>query len=81
MKRRGNAIFAAVFVSLLTGCIQSDPNARPAFGKETGLPANCRAYVQFALDEYRGGRYTAYETAAGLERNCGTSGALWAYRP
>jgi len=64
---------------LLTGC--EDPNSTPVYGRESGLPANCRAFVQFAVDEYRRGAYTADATFASLERNCGTTGALWTHKP
>ena len=59
---------------VVTGC---DPNAKAEFGSETGLPSNCRAYVQVAIDSYRAKQYTAEETFAGLERNCGQNGNLW----
>lgn len=68
---------AAITLSACT----PDSNTRPEFGKETGLPANCRAYVQFAIDEFRARKYTAEETTIGLERNCGAAGALWGHRP
>lgn len=61
---------------LLTGCLSGDDNAVAKYGK-TGLPANCRAYVQFAIDEYRAGKHTADATMAGLERNCGANGWTW----
>jgi hypothetical protein len=60
---------------LREGC-RSDPNDRPAYGK-TGLPVNCRAYVQAAIDGYRSKQYTADEAMAGLERNCGVAGQIW----
>jgi hypothetical protein len=54
-----------------------DPNSKPAYGRDTGLPANCRAYVQGAIDGYRAKKYTADEVMDGLERNCGANGYLW----
>ncbi len=63
-------------LTILSGC---DPNSKPEFGSETGLPSNCRAYVQVAIDSYRSKQYTAEETIAGLERNCGQNGHLWAH--
>lgn len=63
---------AALFC--LTAC---DPNAKPTYGESTGLPSNCRAYVQVAVDAYRNKEYTTDETMAGLERNCGVNGHLW----
>lgn len=61
---------------LLVGCDRLDPNARPEYG-ETGLPKNCRAYVQAVIDGYRSKQYTADESIAGLERNCGINGYAW----
>ena len=60
---------------LIAGC--SDDNTTPVYGKESGLPVNCRAFVQFAIDEYRAGKYTADDTMSGLERNCGANGHSW----
>lgn len=75
------ACLAVLAGALLAGCEAQDPNIKPALGKESGLPANCRAYVQYAIDEYRAGKYTADQTFSGLERNCGALGHLWDYRP
>jgi hypothetical protein len=61
------------FILLLAAC---DPNAKPEYG-ESGLPKNCRAYVQTAIDGYKAKRYTADEAMAGLERNCGQHGSSW----
>lgn len=61
----------------LIGCGQSDPNSMPIYGKDSGLPVNCRAYVQVVIDGYRSKQYTADESFAGLERNCGMSGSAW----
>ena len=62
---------------ILAGCKVGDPNAKAIYGKETGLPVNCRAYVQTAIDGYRNKQWTADETFAGLERNCGLFGQAW----
>lgn len=76
-------ISAAISISLfsvtavIAGCGKSSDNQKPMYGSETGLPANCRAYVQFAIDEFRSKKYTADETMSGLERNCGEHGSLW----
>ena len=64
--------------ALLSGCWQQDDNAVPKYGKETGAPVNCRAYVQLSIDEYRNGRFSADDAMAGLERNCGLFGHAWA---
>jgi hypothetical protein len=60
-------------ILLLAAC---DPNAKPEYG-DSGLPRNCRAYVQTAIDGYRAKRYMADEAMAGLERNCGEHGSSW----
>ena len=65
---------AMAITVVLCGC---DPNSKPTYGESTGLPSNCRAYVQVAVDSYRNKQYTADETMAGLERNCGANGHLW----
>jgi hypothetical protein len=62
---------------LLASCSQNSSNAKTEFGKESGLPSNCRAYVQSSIDGYRAHNYSAEETMAGLERNCGENGTLW----
>lgn len=61
---------------LLTAC-GGDDNAAPVYSKENGLPVNCRAYIQFAIDAYRAGKYSANDTFAGIERNCGANGHSW----
>lgn len=61
----------------LAGCTDLDDNSQPVYGKETGLPVNCRAYVQAAVDGFRKGIYTANEAMNGLERNCGLMGHAW----
>lgn len=70
---RTAGVLTAVF--FLSAC---DPNSKPTYGESSGLPSNCRAYVQVAVDAYRNKEYTADETMAGLERNCGVNGHLWA---
>ncbi len=62
---------------LLSSCGLSDDNDVPVYGKDSGLPLNCRAFVQFAIDEYRAGKYTADATISTLERNCGANGWSW----
>ena len=79
LKNLSHAACVCLFpiTGLLGGCGSDADNQKPIFGSETGLPANCRAYVQFAVDEFRGKKYTADETMIGLERNCGANGSLW----
>ena len=58
------------------GMKAADSNAKPAYG-ESGLPSNCRAYIQYAIDSYRQGQYSADDTMTAMERNCGINGWLW----
>jgi hypothetical protein len=69
--------FVVLLTLTLAGCNSADDNSKPIYGQQTGLPANCRAYVQHSIDSYRDKRFTGDETMAGLERNCGKDGALW----
>ncbi|TXH46590.1 MAG: kynureninase [Desulfurellales bacterium] len=69
-----------MMATLLSGCSPTDENAKPVFGS-SGLPANCRAYVQIAIDSFKAHEYTAEQSMEGLERNCGANGQLWGYRP
>lgn len=66
-----------VVLTLLAGCVFEDDNDKAVYGKETGLPVNCRAYVQVVIDSYREKRYSAEDSFAGLERNCGANGSAW----
>lgn len=61
----------------LSGCIIEDDNAKPVYGKESGLVINCRAYVQVVIDSYRQKQYSADDSMIGLERNCGVNGMAW----
>ncbi len=62
---------------LLFGLVACDPNSKATYGEESGLPKNCRAYVQVSIDGCRSKKYTAEEVMVGLERNCGANGQLW----
>lgn len=63
---------------LLSSCnFIGDDNDIAIYSKENGLPVNCRAYVQFAINEYRAGKYSANDTFSALERNCGANGWSW----
>lgn len=74
-------LLTTLVVVNLSGCGIGDPNSEPKFGADYGLPANCRAFVQYAIDSYREKKYTADQTFNSLERNCGIAGALWSHRP
>lgn len=65
----------ATLAALLAGC-SNDPNAKPEYG-DSGLPKNCRAYIQVAVNDARAGKYTPAEAMEGIERNCGAAGHLW----
>ena len=58
---------------------RDDPNKKPIYG-ETGIPRNCRAYVQMVINDYRSRKYSADESFNGLERNCGANGYSWGLR-
>lgn len=69
-----------LLVVLLASCSE-DPNSKPQYGKEFGLPANCRAYIQVAVNKWRNKTYDAETTINSIERNCGEQGSLWDYKP
>lgn len=74
-------LLAVIFIGLLLpSCGLSDDNDVPVYGKDGGLPLNCRAFVQFAINEYRAGKYSANDTMTALERNCGSNGWSWKNR-
>lgn len=65
----------------LSACSKGDLNSKPIYGDELGLPANCRAYIQVAVNEWRKGAYDTETTMSAIERNCGENGTLWDYKP
>ncbi|MDO9419973.1 MAG: hypothetical protein Q7T66_04845 [Herminiimonas sp.] len=69
------AIMYLSVVLLMAGC--TDDNSEAVYGKKSGLPVNCRAYVQVVIDSYRARIHSAEDSFAGLERNCGINGAAW----
>jgi hypothetical protein len=42
-----------LLLALVAGCDYGHPNEQPIYGKESGLPVNCRADVQVVIDRYR----------------------------
>lgn len=68
-------------IFILSGCSHEDSNSKPVYGKDLGLPANCRAYIQVAVNEWRRGTYDTEVTMNSIERNCGEDGELWDYKP
>ncbi|TXI96944.1 MAG: kynureninase [Burkholderiaceae bacterium] len=71
-----NILRTSLLLLACSGCLSKDNNAKPEYGS-TGLPKNCRAYVQSAINDYRAKKYTADEVMTGLERNCGEHGITW----
>ena len=70
------AIALAASSVFLAGCLPDD-NDKPVYGKESGAPVNCRAYVQLVIESYRAHKYSIDDSMAGLERNCGADGQAW----
>lgn len=70
-------LFFVLVVVSIGGCVLDDDNAKPIYGKDGGFPINCRAYVQVVINDYRSKQYTADQSMAGLERNCGSNGSSW----
>lgn len=68
-------------VIAMSACSNKDYNSQPIYGKESGLPANCRAYIQVAVNQWRNGAYDARVSMDAIERNCGANGSLWDYKP
>ena len=78
MKVINKTLVACIPFLFLSGC--ADDNDDPKYGAQSGLPINCRAYVQFSINEYRAGKFSADALVAGLERNCGANGQIWKNR-
>ena len=74
MKRKLAIIYIAL---LLPSCGFSDDNDLAVYSKDNGLPLNCTAYIQFAIDDHRAGKYSANDTFSAIERNCGANGWSW----
>lgn len=79
MESDGSAgwIAAAIIFAVAYWGSAFDDNKAADYGEESGLPINCRAYVQASIDGFRSGEYDASEAMNGLERNCGINGASW----
>lgn len=76
-----NLAFLVLVIFSISGCSKKDSNAEPVYGAETGLPANCRAYIQVAVNDWHRGTYDSETTMDAIERNCGENGSLWDYKP
>ena len=72
----GWIVAAVVFATAYWGSFFDD-NKEAKYGDASGLPVNCRAYVQASVDGYRNKIYTADDAMNGLERNCGINGQSW----
>lgn len=59
------------------GVIYQDNNAKPTYGKESGLPKNCRAIIQANVAGWRSHAYTPAEVIESIDRNCGAHGYSW----
>lgn len=68
-------ILILLAIMSISAC-SSDPNDEPKYG-DSGLPSNCRSYIQVSVDAWRAGEYATEETMNALERNCGVYGQLW----
>ena len=66
-----------VFISLLFLCSCADDNDKPKYNKNTKLPVNCRAYVEYAVQGFEQGEYGIEQMNNGLRRNCGYNGQIW----
>lgn len=71
-------ILMALFVFLLAGCMDnSRKNDKLRYANDSGLPTNCRALIKANIDGVKSGQYTASESLASIDRNCGENGRLW----
>lgn len=70
-------IITFLIFPIILGCTNSDDNDIQKFNPKSGNAINCRAFVQYAIDEYRKGVFTADDTFSSLERNCGSNGHSW----
>ena len=73
-------LILAIVLSL-SACSKGESNSKPIYGDDLGLPVNCRAYIQVAVNEWRKGAYDTEATMNAIERNCGENGTLWDYKP
>jgi len=70
-------MFIASGMALVISACSNDPNSEPKFSNDSGLPSNCRSYIQRSVDSWRAGEYESEEIINALERNCGMNGHLW----
>ena len=70
-------MFIASGMALVISACSNDPNSKPEYGDESGLPKNCRAYIQESVDDWRNGVHSTEDTMDAIERNCGVYGDLW----
>lgn len=48
-------MFIASGMALVISACSNDPNSKPEYGDESGLPKNCRAYIQESVNDWRNG--------------------------
>ena len=71
----GKLMLIVISILPILAC-SNDPNSEPKYG-DSGLPSNCRSYIQVSVDAWRASEYDAEETMNAIERNCGAHGSLW----
>lgn len=71
-------VVVALFIGAAIGRLSApgDPNATPTYG-DTGLPKNCRAFIQSSLDAWAMKQYPADQIFSSISRNCGANGYSW----
>ena len=69
-----------IIIIFLVGYNLGKGNQAPRYGKESGLPVNCRALIQDNLSGFSQGRYSAEEALFSIDRNCGPNGLIWRER-
>lgn len=74
---------AAVTCTALVGCgiddVKNyfDPNGQTIYGKESGLPVNCRALIADATDAWKAGRTSPEMALQSIYDHCGRNGTTW----
>ncbi|MDR6163509.1 hypothetical protein QE391_003137 [Pseudomonas fluorescens] len=78
MNRIPWAVVAALLIGAAAGRLTAagDPNSAPTYG-DTGLPKNCRAFIQSSLDSWALKQYPADQIFSSISRNCGANGYSW----
>lgn len=69
-------LFSLSIALIALAACSSDPNSEPKFSNDSGLPSNCRSYIQESVDDWRNGVHSTEDTMNAIERNCGVHGDL-----